>query len=78
MQSIIKRRDVRETTNSQEAGSPHQALPAQAAHRRGHEKRVQLLRLDGVVHALELACSCGEVTLIEFEYPHPPESPSTP
>jgi hypothetical protein len=34
-----------------------------------HEKSVRLVRLDGDVRALELTCSCGEVTLIELTYP---------
>ena len=29
---------------------------------------VQLLREKDVVHAIEVRCSCGEVTVIEFEY----------
>ena len=33
------------------------------------EKGVRLLQEDGEVRAIELVCSCGEVTLIELEYP---------
>ena len=34
-------------------------------------KSVQLLRDKDVVHAVELRCSCGEVTVVEFEYGPP-------
>ena len=30
---------------------------------------VRLLEEGGVVHALELTCSCGDVTVIELRYP---------
>lgn len=33
------------------------------------EKGVRLLEEDGEVRAIELVCSCGEVTLIQLEYP---------
>ena len=31
-------------------------------------KSVKLLEHEGVVHAIELVCSCGEVTVLELEY----------
>ena len=37
--------------------------------RASHEKRLELLRIGQRVHALELTCSCGEVTLVELDYP---------
>jgi hypothetical protein len=30
---------------------------------------VRLLSSDGLVHALEITCSCGEVALVELDYP---------
>ncbi len=30
---------------------------------------MRLLELAGRVHALELVCSCGEVTVVELDYP---------
>ncbi len=35
------------------------------------KKSVKLLRLDAATHALEVTCSCGEVTVVELE--HPPQ-----
>jgi hypothetical protein len=37
-------------------------------------KDVRLVVLDGAVRALELTCSCGEVTLVELEFPSTPEA----
>jgi len=62
-----------------------QAPPDPAAARRGSgparrasdgaagdcAKSVRLLREGGVVHALEVTCSCGEVTVVELVYPNP-------
>ncbi len=78
MQSIIKRRDVLQAPASSEPGASASAAPAQGAPRRGHHKKVQLLRLGEVEHALERACACGEVTVIELVYPQAPEKPPTP
>jgi hypothetical protein len=33
------------------------------------KKSVELLQQDGVVHAIQIQCSCGEPTVIELEYP---------
>lgn len=38
------------------------------------EKQVRLLREDEVVRAVELTCSCGEVTVIELAYAEPVET----
>ncbi len=35
------------------------------------KKSVKLLRIDAGTHALEVTCSCGEVTVVELE--HPPQ-----
>lgn len=32
-----------------------------------HETRVEVVRLDGVVQAIEVHCGCGEVTVIELD-----------
>ena len=32
------------------------------------KKSVQLLSEKNVVHAIEMRCSCGEVTVVELEY----------
>lgn len=58
--SIIKHHQVR-----LEAQAP--ALPKRPSSR-AHEKSVELLRLQGRVHALQLTCSCGETTLVELDY----------
>ncbi|TDJ77561.1 MAG: hypothetical protein E2O39_02080 [Planctomycetota bacterium] len=39
-------------------------------------KTVEILEHEGVVVAIELACSCGEVTVVELEYAEP--SPAEP
>ena len=31
-------------------------------------KEVRLLRVDGVVRAIELSCSCGETTVLQLEF----------
>jgi hypothetical protein len=41
-------------------------------------KSVRLLEDRGHVHALELTCSCGDVTVIELEYPPAPTEAETP
>lgn len=32
-----------------------------------HEKSVRVLKREGKVMALELTCSCGEITVVEFD-----------
>ena len=34
---------------------------------------VRLLRIEGVVRALEVTCTCGETTVVELEYGSPKE-----
>ena len=71
MSPIIKSRFVHLTEPGGAAGAdaPRAALPAAARARGRCEKRVELLREGERVHALEITCSCGEVTLIELDYP---------
>ncbi len=35
----------------------------------GIEKAVRLIEMDGQVHAIELTCTCGEVSVVRLEYP---------
>jgi len=44
------------------------ALPARARGGVRCKKSVQLLREAEIVHAIEVRCSCGEVTVVEIEY----------
>lgn len=64
---IIKRRRVRV--------APEAARPIGAAGRAEGacrvEKGVRLLEADGRVHAIELTCSCGEVSVVELDYAAP-------
>ena len=65
MQPILKKQFV------QLDGDPSPALPrgqAGAGHGRCR-KTVRLLRVEEIVHALELTCSCGEITVVQLEYP---------
>ena len=73
MSAIIKSSNVR-LDDSDPSGSPAPAVPAASSVRPAlapgaHEKRVELLRIGERVHALELTCSCGEITVIELDYP---------
>ena len=62
--SIIKHDRVRLAENVSDVPS---ALPARSTGARC-QKSVQLVRENDVVHALQVRCTCGEVTLVEFEY----------
>ncbi len=53
---VIKNRDVRIETAS---------IPAHGS------KQVELLQEDGIVHAIQVRCTCGEITVLELEYPSP-------
>lgn len=44
------------------------ALPARGTTRNGGSKQVELLRVDGVVRAIQVTCACGEMTVIELDY----------
>ncbi len=60
MSSIIKNHLVRL------GGDPSTPAPARASC--SPAKEVRLLRADGTVRAIELRCSCGEVTVLELEF----------
>jgi len=63
--SIIKKELVRLA----EAGAPPAPTRGAAPRAARPPKAVQLLRVGSRVRAVELTCSCGEKSVIEFEYP---------
>lgn len=71
MNTIIKHDRVRAPDSPSETAP---ALPSRAsvpgASRNGSrcKKSVQLLRENDVVHAIEVRCSCGEITVVEINY----------
>lgn len=79
MQMIIKHDRVR--VEEAPADVPG-ALPSRTGSAAGAKsaarckKSVQLLRENNVVHAVELRCSCGEVTVVELEYGPSPDQES--
>ncbi len=71
MQTIIKHDRVRVADAESDVPSalPSRSAPVSGAKSQARcKKSVQLLREKDVVHAVEVRCSCGEVTVIEFEY----------
>lgn len=62
LRSIIKHHAVRLDPDE----APASALPQRP---RAGQKRVELLRVDGRVRALEITCACGEKTVVELDYP---------
>ena len=64
MQTILKKQFVQV-----DALAPGVVARPGAAAPRSCEKSVALLRVEGVVRALELSCSCGEKTVVELDYP---------
>lgn len=42
-----------------------------AAIARGAQPEVRVLEVDGVVHGLEVRCSCGELVTVELQVPPP-------
>ena len=79
MQSIIiKNQNVRfEVGRPEPLTGGGAAEEAQAPDAERCAKSVRLMQSEGLVHAIELRCSCGEVTLIELDYSEP-ESAETP
>lgn len=67
MQSIIKKVQVREI----EPGAAGPRPQASRAHAPAGpcEQGVRTLSENGQIHAIEITCSCGEVTVVELEYP---------
>lgn len=68
MQAIVKKQFVQVDALAVGAGQRSSSSSAARC-----KKSVRLLRLGAVVQALELTCSCGEVTVVELEYPAPKE-----
>jgi hypothetical protein len=64
MSTIIKKNRVRQVEPGTQP-SPEAPLPRRP--QRGR-KKVELLRVQGRVRALELTCSCGEKTVVELDY----------
>jgi len=62
MQSIIKSGSVRKL----EPGTPQPAGPRRVPACR---KSVRLLEVEQVVRAIEFTCSCGEVSVVELDFP---------
>ena len=64
MQTILKKQFV-QLEASERAGGGKQGAASAA---RVCAKQVELLRVGGVVQALEITCSCGEKTVVELDY----------
>lgn len=82
MSSIIKSNRVRVDARVAAAGGAQRVGPGASQPSEACEKAVRLLEMGGRVHALELSCLCGEITIIELDYPSEartePEEPTTP
>jgi len=63
MHSIVKKQFVQVDSN------PVGVAPRPGASAARCKKSVRLLRVESVVQAIEVTCSCGETTLVELEYP---------
>ena len=69
-QPIIKRSRVQfAESNGAQAASPVQLVHTAEHTNAPGEKAVRLLDENGRVRAIELTCSCGDVTAIELTYP---------
>ncbi|MCK6445378.1 MAG: hypothetical protein L6Q99_03215 [Planctomycetes bacterium] len=70
LRSIIKHHAVRldvEPGHDAPTG-PAAAVAAKARAPRHGQKKVELVRADGKVRALEITCACGEKTVVELDY----------
>lgn len=72
--TIIKRRRVQLEAVQRVPARAHASSKAHAEV--AHEKSVRALTTDGRVQAVEITCSCGEVTLVELAYDRAPEAPN--
>lgn len=69
-QPIIKHDLVRSGPTRRRAGtSAVRVLEGRNSAPCSGEKAVRLLREDGRVRAIEFTCSCGEITVVELQYP---------
>jgi hypothetical protein len=66
MQRVIKRERVQLGTPARKASAKS---PSCAPH--GHGRGVRLVKIDGRIAAIELTCSCGEVSMLELCYDEP-------
>ncbi|MFT7485428.1 MAG: hypothetical protein ACI9F9_001278 [Candidatus Paceibacteria bacterium] len=67
-QPIIKRSQVQLGPGAGGGGPVRLVHSAPSSQVHG-QKSVQLLEEDGRVRAIELTCSCGDVTAVELTYP---------
>ena len=68
---VIKRHNVRIERGREAMAATAEETPVEEEHA---EKAVRLLEENGVVSALEVRCACGQVTVIELEYPGPSQT----
>lgn len=74
MPSIIKSTSVRRPEPGEPQTPPARSTASGGARGAGRcRKEVELLREGDVVRAIQLKCSCGEVTVMELNYPEAPE-----
>ena len=67
MKNVIKKRFVR--VQEAAARAHHKDVaPASPGDAAQPTPGVRLVRVEGQVHALEVTCRCGEVSVIELEY----------
>ena len=67
MQPIIKRDRVRLVEGLRPLAVPREGADEEEQ-AEVHEKSASLVRLGDEVQAIELRCSCGEVTVLELEF----------
>ena len=77
MQSILKKHQIEDLGEgppsyvpavAAQPGVPSASSPPGATAVRP-ARRAELLKVDGVVYAIEVRCACGTATVIELEYP---------
>ena len=69
--TILKRDHVRvlpPLAPAQERRPGARSVSAAGGEEEPCEKRVRPLERDGIVHAVEVTCSCGSVTVVELTY----------
>lgn len=77
-QPIIKRSRVQfAEVNTEQTVAPVQLMHTQAHSPTHGQKAVRLLDEGGRIRAIELTCTCGEVTAIELTYPDEPVQPNS-
>lgn len=65
-QAIVKHHQVRTPAG---VAFPHGSRSASGSERPRAEATAELLRIEGVVRALQVRCSCGETVVVQLEYP---------